>query len=181
MTSHEILIEKAKILAGSDLIPPAFQKNPSNCYLAVELADQLGLSPLMVMQNIFMIHGKPGLSSSFIIALLKKNAEFEFGDFEFSEDRTQCRYFALKGDRRIEGPWVSIEMATREGWSTKAGSKWKTMPDLMLRYRAATFFCRTCTPHLLMGFQTEDEIKDVGQPQQVQRKIQDLIAPEVVE
>jgi hypothetical protein len=52
-------------------------------------------------------------------------------------------------------------MASAEGWATKAGSKWKTMPELMLRYRAAAFFGRLYAPDILMGMQTAEEAADV--------------------
>lgn len=173
------LIEKAKMLAASDLLPVAFQKKPANCLIALELAKELKLSPLMVMQNIHIIHGKPSLSSSFMIALLHKSADFSSIDFEFKEQNTSCRVVAKKVGEEgalVEGPWVSLEMAKSEGWSTKTGSKWKTMPDLMLRYRAATFFCRTCAPHLLMGFQTTDEVGDVNAHNQLKtRSVTDLL------
>ena len=52
-------------------------------------------------------------------------------------------------------------MAKKEGWYSKNGSKWQTMEDLMLRYRAATFFGRLYTPDLLMGMQTKEELDDV--------------------
>jgi hypothetical protein len=58
-------------------------------------------------------------------------------------------------------------MAKAEGWYNKAGSKWKTMPELMLMYRAAAFFARLYTPDLTMGFKTAEENLDAGV--QVQR------------
>ena len=62
-----------------------------------------------------------------------------------------------------EGPTISIEMAVKEGWYTKKGSKWKTMPELMLKYRAAAFFGRTDEKvnAVLFGLHTVDEITDM--------------------
>ena len=45
----------------------------------------------------------------------------------------------------------SIAMAKAEGWYAKNGSKWKTMEDLMLRYRSAAFFARTVAPEVALG------------------------------
>jgi len=115
--------------------------------IALEIARELGINFLMVMQGIYFIHGKPSFTSSFIIALLNNSRQFRTITYEFSADRSSCRVIATKenGDL-VEGPVVSLEIARAEGWLTKPGSKWKTMPDLMLRYRAATFFCRVCAP-----------------------------------
>jgi len=158
---HLLMIERAKILAKADLLPPAFKDKPANIMIALEIARELGINFLMVMQGIYFIHGKPSFTSSFIIALLNNSRQFRTINYEFSADRSSCRVIATKenGDL-VEGPVVSLEIARAEGWLNKPGSKWKTMPDLMLRYRAATFFCRVCAPHLLFGFHTEDELKD---------------------
>jgi hypothetical protein len=64
-------------------------------------------------------------------------------------------------DQRIEGPPVTMKMAKAEGWVDKNGSKWKTMPELMIRYRAAAFFGRLYTPEIMMGMQTKEEILDI--------------------
>jgi hypothetical protein len=61
----------------------------------------------------------------------------------------------------LEGPTVSLEMAKAEGWLTKTGSKWVTMPELMLKYRAAAFFGRLYAPEVLMGMQTSEEVIDI--------------------
>jgi hypothetical protein len=53
-----------------------------------------------------------------------------------------------------------MDMANAEGWTSKNGSKWKTMPEVMLRYRAASFFARMNCPEISMGIYTSDEIID---------------------
>jgi hypothetical protein len=64
-------------------------------------------------------------------------------------------------ERELRGTVVSMEMANAEGWLSKNGSKWKTMPEQMLMYRAATFFCRTYCPEVLAGVKTQDELMDI--------------------
>jgi len=59
------------------------------------------------------------------------------------------------------GPLVTIKLAKDEGWAGKTGSKWKTMPQLMLMYRAGAWFGRTYAPELTMGLQTREEAQDV--------------------
>ena len=62
-----------------------------------------------------------------------------------------------------------MAMAKKEGWATKAGSKWQTMPELMIRYRAAAFWGRLFVPELLVGIQAEEEVIDI-QPVTVSEK-----------
>lgn len=69
----------------------------------------------------------------------------------------------------LEGPAVTYEMAVHEGWWTKSDSKWKTMPELMGRYRAAAFFGRLYAPDILNGMHTQDEVEDFGPAREVKQ------------
>ena len=152
----------AKSLAQSDLVPPAYQgqKGLANCIAAIELANRMNISPMMVMQNMNFIHGKPSWSAQFIIATITGCGRFE--DFDYEEKGTEairCKAIRKKDGKEVFGAWVTMEMAQKEGWTRN--SKWQTMPQLMLRYRAATFFGRQYVADLLLGIQTEDEIVDI--------------------
>ena len=70
----------------------------------------------------------------------------------------------------IYGPKITLEMAVKEGWYSKSGSKWKTMPQLMISYRAAAFFGRLYVPEIMQGMHTDDEVEDFAEPK----------APEIV-
>lgn len=151
----------AKVLSSSDLVPTQYKNNVANTLVALEMANRMGASPLMVMQNLHIIHGRPSWGSSFIIASL--NSCGRFTTIRFLGDATKCK--AVASDKvtgeLLEGPTVSLEMAKSEGWLTKSGSKWQTMPELMLKYRAAAFFGRLYAPEVLMGMQTAEEIIDI--------------------
>jgi hypothetical protein len=151
----------AKVLSSSDLVPTTYKNNVANTLVALEMANRMGASPLMVMQNLHIIHGRPSWGSSFIIASL--NSCGRFSTLRFVGDSNKCK--AVATDKQtgevLEGPTVSLEMAKAEGWLTKTGSKWITMPELMLKYRAAAFFGRLYAPEVLMGMQTSEEIVDI--------------------
>ena len=125
----------------------------------------MNISPLVVMQNMNVIHGKPSWSAQFVIATITGSGRFE--DFDYEEKGTKairCKAIRKKDGKEVFGAWVTMEMAQKEGWTRN--SKWSTMPQLMLRYRAATFFGRQYVADLLLGIQTEDEIVDI-QPMNV--------------
>jgi len=155
----------AKMLASSNLIPKEYQNNIQNTMIALEMANRVGASPLMVMQNLYIVHGKPSWSSTFIIAALNSCKKFSPIRFELSgkEDQYGCSAWAydIATNDKLEGPKVTIDMAKKEGWFTKTGSKWQTMPELMLRYRSAAFFGRLYAPEIMMGMQTMEEVQDV--------------------
>ena len=153
----------ATMFSKSDLVPKQFQGNIGNCVIALEMSNRIGASPLMVMQNMYIVHGKPAWSSTFLIATV--NACGKFSPLRYDEDakeggRTRAWAIDLKNNERVFGTWVSMNMAEAEGWIQKAGSKWKTMPDLMRRYRAASFFARQFAPEVSMGILTEHEVHD---------------------
>lgn len=163
--AFELAQRMAKALASSDLVPPQYRNNVSNTLLALEIAQRIGASPLMVMQNLNIIHGKPSWSSQFIIAAINSCGRFSPLRFRVEgegEARVVTAYALEKGTGEVlDGPPVSIAMAKAEGWMAKNGSKWATMPDLMLRYRAAAFFGRLYSPDVLMGVYTADEVVEI--------------------
>lgn len=161
----------AKMFSSSDLIPEQFRGKVANCTIALEMAHRMGANPMAVMQNLYIVHGRPGWSAQFIIACLNQCGKFSPLRFDVTGegDKKSCVAWALEKEtnEKLYGPPVSIQMAKDEGWLGKSGSKWKTMPDLMLRYRAATFFGRLYAPDLLMGMQTAEELRDVEEPRKV--------------
>lgn len=152
----------AKLLSSSDLVPNQYKGNIANTMVALEMAHRMNASPLMVMQNLHIIHGRPSWGSSFIIASL--NSCGRFGTLRFESTPTSCKAVTLdkQSGAILEGPTVTMEMAKAEGWLDKPGSKWKTMPELMLKYRAAAFFGRLYAPEIMMGLYSADEVVDIA-------------------
>lgn len=156
----------AKMFSSSELVPKEFQGKIANCAIALDMAHRMGANPMAVVQNLYIVHGKPSWSAQFVIACLNQCGKFSPLRFRIigDGDDKSCTAWAkeLESGETLEGPPVSIKLAKAEGWYGKSGSKWQTMPDLMLRYRAATFFGRLYAPDLLMGMQTQEEVMDVG-------------------
>jgi hypothetical protein len=161
----ELMQRKAKIYSESSLVPDAYKKSIGNVLIATNMAERMGADILMVMQNLYIVHGRPGWSAQFLIACFNSCGRFTAIKYAFGGegDDYGCIAYAteLSSGERIEGVRVTIGMAKAEGWSTKNGSKWKTMPDLMLRYRSATFLIRCTAPEIGLGLQTAEEITDI--------------------
>jgi hypothetical protein len=161
----DMIQKAAEQLAKSSLVPDNYHNNIPNCFIALGIAVRMGVSPLMVMQNLYIIKGKPSWSSQFIIAAINSTGKFSPLHFEMrgEGDSRQCTAWALDKatNERVESPPVSMSMAKQEGWSTKKDSKWQSMPEVMLRYRAATFFGRLYVPEILMGIRSYDEVVDI--------------------
>jgi hypothetical protein len=201
LQSFELMQRAAKLLSISTLVPAHYRAfdekkgrdNPSalaNCVVALNMAQRMEADPLMIMQNLYVVEGRPSWSSQWIIAAIngcgrfsplrfdlkdlgEKEVEYTVVKWENRERvsskhkakirNLQCIAWAVEKEtgEKITSPAVSIEMAVQEGWYSKAGSKWQTMPEVMLRYRTASFFGKLYAPELLMGLQTVEEVHDI--------------------
>lgn len=209
LQSFELMQRAAKMLSSSTLVPAqyraekeikdygkvvGYEPNPSaipNCVIALNMSQRLGADVLMVMQNLYIVEGRPAWSAQFVAASINASGRFTPLRFELSEPgqtedvtynavawvngkkETQtktvkvthrtCYAWALDKatGEKITGPVVSMQMAIDEGWLTKNGSKWQTMPEVMLHYRATSFFGKLHAPDLLMGLQTAEELHDI--------------------
>jgi len=147
----------AASLADSALVPNAYrgQAGLPNCIVAIEIANRMGMSPFQVMQNLNVIHGRPSWSSQFIIGLIQGCGRFEGFTYNETADSCQC-FAALKTTgEQVSGPKITLDMAKKEGWTKN--TKWSTMPQTMLRYRAASAFGRFYIPDLILGIQSVEE------------------------
>lgn len=218
LEAFELSQRVAKMLSTSTLVPEQYravtkikagkdsngnwqyrdETNPSglsNCVIALNIANRLNADALMVMQNLYIIEGRPAWSSQFIMAAINSCGRFsslrfelkELGEKEVEYQETQWNngrknivtkkvkindmscfaWVEEKGSVGLDGKPVilkssviTVEMAVKEGWYQKNGSKWQTMPEQMLRYRAASFFGRVYAPELLMGLKSEEEERD---------------------
>ena len=163
--SFEFAQRQAKSLCESNLVPTSYQgqKGLPNCLVALEMSKRMNLSPLTVMQNLNIIHGRPTWSAQFISSQIMGCGRFENFDYlvkgEGETLEVQCIAKRIADQKLIKGTAVSMKMARLEGWTKNP--KYTSMPELMLRNRAATFFGRQYIPDLLLGVQTSEEVVDI--------------------
>lgn len=163
--TFKLAYQMAKGLSESTLVPMQFQKNPANCLIALEQSNRLGISPIAVMQNLYIVQGRPSFSSSFIIALINSSKKYDM-ELQFDEEEKEgkpyaCTCWTELNGRRVSGIKITMDMADKEGWLKKNGSKWQTIPQVMLRYRAASFFARMNCPELSIGLYSKEELDDM--------------------
>lgn len=156
----------ATMLSKSDLLPDTYRGRPENVLIALDLALRMNVSPMLIAQQLYIVKGKPAWSGQFCISQVNGSGRFTPLEFVLGGDggteTASCYAQAtrLSDGKLCTGTKITMQMAKAEGWTDKNGSKWKTMPQQMLQYRAATFFARVFCPDLLMGLQTADEIRD---------------------
>lgn len=160
--------QMAQALTSSNLVPDNFKGNQNlgSCMIALDLAARMGINPLQLMQGLYIVHGKPAFSGQFVGGLVNMSGLYKsklklepVGEVGKTSFGYRAYAYDWDGDK-ITGPAVTMEMAVAEGWVAK-NSKWKSMPDLMLRYRAISYFQRTNAPELTFGIPTREEMEDL--------------------
>lgn len=158
----------AKVLMASTIVPEHFRNNIGNCVIALNYAERIQADPFMVMQNMYVVYGRPGVEGKLVIALINQSGKYS-EPLKFKFDGTGEDYGCTaytkdaKSGELVEGPKITAKLVRAEGWDkAKSGfpSKWTTMPDLMYRYRAASWFANTNCPELKLGMNTVEEIND---------------------
>lgn len=156
----------ANVFAQSTLVPKQYQGNIGNCIIGLNIASRMGADPLMVFQNLVIVHNVPTFEAKFAIACFNATGKYTAIKYktvgEVGKDTYGMQAYAIEKatGELVEGPTITIAMAKAEGWYNQ-NPKWKNIPDLMLRYRAASWFIRTTDPGVMMGFQTREEVEDV--------------------
>lgn len=168
VTLYNNALKMAEGLAKSDLVPDNYKNKPESCLIAIDVARQIGArSPLFVMQNLFVVKGKPSWSGQYCDAIVRANFRKVKVDLNGEGDERGCQVTAYDdNDNFCEGTRITVRMAKQEGWFSKTGSKWQTMPDLMLQYRAFAFFARVHCPDKLLGIHDEFENVDISKIEQ---------------
>lgn len=166
------MLTLADRLAKSKLVPAQFRDAPEDVYLALDMAERLQMNPLMVMQNLYVVQGKPAWSSQFVIACVNASRRYTPLRFRVQRDKDgkiiacQCVANDRETGEELTGTTITAEMVRDEGWESKPGSKWKTMPEQMYRYRAAAFFARANCPEVTMGIYSADEVREFSEPEE---------------
>jgi len=158
--------------------PNGAQISVANATIVYDIAYRMNLSPLEVAQSIFIIQGKPSFETKFLVARLNTSGLLK-GRLNtiVSKDgqSAYCEAIDAQTGAVLRGTTITMEMAKREGWLGKNGSKWQTMPTLMLKYRAQSFFINEFFPEVRLGLRTKEEIQDIVDVEEVQK---DTFKPE---
>lgn len=164
----------ASELCKADIIPQAYKGKVADTAIAIDMANRMGVSPMMVMQSMYVVKGKPSWSGQACLSFIRAkftDVKVVYVGTKGTDDRG-CYVKATDKDGDVlEGTTVTMSMAKAEGWTSN--SKWRNMPEQMLAYRAASFFARVHCPETLMGVQVEGEVEDSSKP--AVREVEDVL------
>ena len=173
------LMRVSTMLSKSALVPQNYQEKPQDCFIAVEMATRMNISPIFVMQNLYVVKGKPSWAGQACMAMI--NACGKYKDVkhvytgEKGKENRGCYVTAtrISDGETVNGTEVTMALAKSEGWTSN--SKWRNMPEQMLAYRAASFFARVFCPEALMGLQTYEEVIDAEQKNTTRELTKDIL------
>lgn len=182
----------AKIFAASMFVPEHLRGKVPECTIALTLAKRMAEDPLIVMQNVTFIKGKAGWAAQYVIARANRSGVFR-GRINW---RVQRGAKPIDFQRRVKvsGEWkhvkasmpdltvtayatladtgeevsfdVSSQMAIADGWADN--EKYSTLPELMLRYRAAVLLVRLYAPDVMLGIPAAEEIETLREVEVVE-------------
>ena len=162
--SFNQLLRAAQMLSQTSIIPQSYQNKPQDCFVAIEMANRMGVSPMVVMQNMYVVKGKPSWAGQACTMLINSCGKFKDVKHIYTGEKGKpnrgCYVTAtrISDGSQVDGVEVTMQMAQAEGWTSN--SKWRNMPELMLAYRASAFFARVYCPEAMMGVQTAEEVYD---------------------
>lgn len=156
----------AKLLAESSIVPQAYKGKIADCVIAIDIANRMGLSPMVVMQNSQVVSNNFSWKGTACKAMIDGCNRYSKTRYvEIGEEGTDSEGVYLEATTKegeiIKGVSVTVGMAKKEGWWGR-NPKWANLTSLMLRYRAAAFFMRTECASLAMGFLTAEENEDIA-------------------
>ena len=178
----------ATLFANSTMVPKHFRGNVGNCMIALNYANRLRADEFMVFQNLYEVHGTPGIQGKLVTAIINQSnkysepLEYEWLDPEdkITERRKVlkaavpseygCQAFTIdaKSGKKVTGPKITWQIVKDEGWYDKNGpdgtiksNKWRTMPEMMFCYRSTSWFGNQNCPELTLGMYTVEELEDI--------------------
>lgn len=159
----ELEQRRATALSKSAFFPNALKNDVASAVIIYDLANRMNISVMEVAQSIFIIYNKPSFETKFLVARLNDSGKIK-GSLRtiISEDKKSayCEATCSATGEILKGMTYTFDIAKAEGLVDKQGSKWKTMPELMLRYRAQSSFINEFFPEIKFGCKTKEEIED---------------------
>ena len=178
----------ATMFAESTMVPEHFRGNVGNCMIALNYASRLQADPFMLMQCMYIVHGKPGIEGKLVEAIINQSGkyadplEYEWLDPEDKiitrlnvlkaavPSEYGCQAFTVdkKSGKRVTGPKITWQLVKGNGWYDNKGpdktvesNKWRTMPEMMFYYRCASWFSNKNCPELKLGMHTVEELQEI--------------------
>ena len=157
--AFEHLWRVAKAFSMSTMVPAAYQGKPENCMIALMYSEQLGEPAMLVFQEMAPINGRPSTSARFAISRANKSGLLQ-GPISWKSKGTGdalevTASAVMKETGEVITATVTMKEAAADGWTRNP--KYKSIPEQMLRWRAATRLINLYMPEVLFGLGVREE------------------------
>jgi hypothetical protein len=153
------LYRVAKCFSMSGLVPGHFQGKPEACMIALMYAEQLGEHPMLLFQELSVINGRPNTSARFAISRANKSGLLQGPITWKSKGQGEALEVTASAVLRETGEVISTTVTMKEaaadGWTRNP--KYRSIPEQMLRWRAATRLINLYMPEVLFGLGVREE------------------------
>jgi hypothetical protein len=144
----------AQAFAGAKMVPQQFKQSVGDCYIAVTMAHRYGMDPFLLMQEMYIINGRPMLSGKLTAAICNHNLAEPLTPV-YSGDGAD-RKVTITG--RVEGREPqAIELTVKQ--AKTSNEQWTKNPDQMLMYAGSRMWARRYTPDVILGILFDDEVE----------------------
>lgn len=171
-------LKMAEILSQTQLIPEDFRNKPADVLVAIEYARRLNVPPTAILPHLYVIHGRPSMSTQMLIGLVNRSGLFSRISWEEGVDGS-CQYTPFEGGNKTIANYyaiakftelstgqewksqrIDVKFAIQNGWLSKKGSKWVGLPQIMVRYRSASVLIKSVCPELALGMDFTEDLLD---------------------
>ncbi|MCL2452075.1 MAG: hypothetical protein FWD08_00245 [Alphaproteobacteria bacterium] len=146
---------------------------PEQAMIAILHGLEVGLPPMMALQSISVINGRPCIWGDAVIGLCRGSGLLEWMDETFEGKVGSDAYMGVctvlrRGEPKPIRRDFSVADAKTAGLWTKRGrdgqpTPWQTYPPRMLRMRARAFALRDGFADVLKGLSIREEVEDYPQ------------------
>ena len=177
-SSFDAKLKMAQTLVKSGMLPQGLNTAEKVC-VALEWGHELQLSPMVAVNNIAVINGKPTLSADLMGALVKRSPEY--GGIEWkclTDEKAECTITRIlpNGKEEKYTSTFTIEDAKIAGLATK--DVWRKYPKRMLKHRCMSYGLRDVFPDLLAGIYETEEAESITYKQQPEQAELRNVTPE---
>ena len=159
--TQEAKYQMASVLCKSGLIPSGLN-SPEKVFVALQWGHELGLSPMVAVNNVAVINGKPTLSADIMSAVVKRSPEYGGIEWvEMSDTKAECKITRIlpNGEKETITSTFTIEDAQKAGLAGR--DVWKKYLRRMLKHRCLSYGLKDMFPDLLAGLYDPEEMESV--------------------
>lgn len=176
-SSFDAKLKMAQTLVKSGMLPQGLNTAEKVC-VALEWGHELQLSPMVAVNNIAVINGKPTLSADLMGALVRRSPEY--GGIEWTcqtDEKAECIITRVlpSGKEEKYTSTFTIEDAKIAGLASK--DVWRKYPRRMLKHRCMSYGLRDVFPDLLAGIYETEEAESITYKEPTESELRDVTPP----